>query len=117
MEPVILCVDDEATALMIRKLVLEQAGFRVLTASSAQQALEVLTGTPVDLVLSDHLMPDTTGARLAAMVKELQPRTPFLLLSGVNDLPAGAEAADGFMSKLEGPEAMIVKVRSLLKKE
>jgi len=108
-------VDDEATALMIRKLVLEQAGFRVIPASSAQQALEILNAGPVDLVLSDHVMPETTGAALAAIVKRMQPATPFLLLSGVNDLPPGAEMADGFMSKLEGPEAMIVKVRSLLK--
>lgn len=114
MERVILCVDDEATALAIRKLVLEHAGFRVIPASSAQQAIEILNSEAVDLVLSDHVMPETTGAALAAMVKQLQPQIPFLLLSGVNDLPPGAEAADGFMSKLEGPEAMISKVRALL---
>lgn len=110
----VLCVDDETTPLILRKLVLERAEFRVLTASSGHQALEILNESPVDMVVCDHLMPDITGAALAARVKARWPQLPFLLLSGVNEIPPGAEVADAFMSKLDGPDAMVDKVRSLL---
>ena len=70
--------------------------------------------TNIDLVISDHLMPEMTGAQLAADVNRMYPTTPFMLLSGVNDLPDGAEFADEFLSKLEGPETMIGRVRLLL---
>ncbi len=112
--PVILCVDDEVMPLTIRQIVLESAGFRVVTANSGKAALEVLQSRQVALILSDHLMPEMTGAELAAQVKRLHPEIPFVLLSGVNDLPKGAELADEFLSKLEGPEAMIERIRSLL---
>lgn len=112
---VVLCVDDETTPLTLRKLVLERAGFHVLTASSGEQALQILNNNGIDAVVCDHLMPEMTGAALAAEVKARWPRLPFLLLSGVNEIPAGAEVADGFMSKLEGPDAMLDRVRSLLR--
>ena len=111
---IILCVDDEVTPLTIRKFVLQKAGFQVITAGSAKDALEILRTTIVDLVVSDHLMPEMTGAQLAVHVKQMHPTMPFMLLSGVNDLPDGAELADEFLSKLEGPEAMIGRVRILL---
>jgi DNA-binding NtrC family response regulator len=110
----ILCVDDEVTPLILRKCVLQKAGFHVLTANSAKDALGILRTNNVDLVISDHLMPQMTGAQLAAEVKQMHPTMPFLLLSGVNDLPDGAELADEFLSKLEGPEKMISRVRLLL---
>ena len=55
-------------------------------------------------------MPEMTGAQLAAHVKQMHQTMPFMLLSGVNDLPYGAELADEFLSKLEGPETMIDRV-------
>ncbi|MFZ0313330.1 MAG: response regulator [Candidatus Korobacteraceae bacterium] len=111
---IILCVDDEATPLTIRKLVLQKAGFHVITAGSAKDAQEILGTRNVDLVVSDRLMPEMTGAQLAAHVKRTHPTIPFMLLSGVNDLPDGAELADEFLSKLEGPETMIGRIRLLL---
>jgi CheY-like chemotaxis protein len=113
---IILCVDDEVTPLTIRKFVLQKAGFHVITAGSAKDALEILRTTNVDLVVSDHLMPEMTGTQLVAHVKRMHPTLPFMLLSGVNDLPDGAELADEFLSKLEGPEMMIGRVRLLLAK-
>ena len=113
--PVILCVDDEVNPLTIRKYVLQKAGYEVLTADSAGRALEIIAVTHIDLIIADHLMPGMTGAELLAQVKQIHPTVPFLLLSGVNDLPAGAELADGFLSKVEGPEAMIATIRRLLK--
>ena len=112
--PVILCVDDEENPLVLRKLVLEKAGYEVLTAQSAKQAWEVICSSPVDLVLSDHLMPAMTGAELAKQVKAQFPNLPVVLLSGVNEIPAGYDCADAFLSKAEGPEHMCKQVAAVL---
>jgi CheY-like chemotaxis protein len=110
----ILCVDDEENQLAVRKLVLEQAGYAVLTASSGQQALALLVGHPIDLVLSDHLMPGLTGTQLARQIKAQNPHLPVILISAVNEIPEDAAYADLFMSKLDGPQAMCQNISAVL---
>lgn len=113
---VILCVDDEKNALTLRKLVLEKAGYSVLTAGSLAEAMNVISSTPVDLVLSDQLMPAGTGTDLARQIKVKHPGLPIIIISGVNELPSDATEADMFMSKVEGPVAMCEKISSLLER-
>ena len=110
----ILCVDDEETPLFLRKKVLEKCGWEVVTAGSAKQALAVIKGHAVDLVVTDQLMPEVPGTELAKMVKSDNPNLPVVLLSGVNDLPGGAEYADVFISKLEGPVVLCDRIKMLL---
>lgn len=110
----ILCVDDEELPLTLRTLVLVKQGYRVLTADSVEKALQVLDNYIVDLVLTDQLMPGGTGTKLAAAVKEKWPHLPVILISGVNELPADAESADLFISKVEGPSAMLEKISAVL---
>jgi CheY-like chemotaxis protein len=110
----ILCVDDEQLPLLLRKLVLEKHGYRVLTAGSASDALQVLKDHRVDLVLTDQLMPGGTGTELAQSIKGLWPDLPVVLISGVNEMPADASWADVFISKTEGPTAMCEKISAAL---
>ncbi len=110
----ILCVDDEENQLAVRKLVLESKGYVVLTAPSGQAALSLLAQHPVDLVLSDHLMPGLTGAELARQIKAQNPELPVILISAVNEIPADAANADLFMSKLDGPIAMCDNISAML---
>lgn len=111
---VILCVDDEPNALILRKMVLERAGFSVLTANSLVQAIQVISSSPIDLVLSDQLMPGGTGTDLARQLKATHPTLPIIIISGVNEMPPEADQADLFMSKVEGPVAMCEKITSVL---
>jgi CheY-like chemotaxis protein len=111
---IILCVDDEENPLILRKLVLQKAGYDVVTANSGKQALEVLTSHSVDLVLSDLLMPGITGTELARQIKEIYPGLPVVLVSGVNEMPPEAAFADLFMSKVEGPVIMCEKISMVL---
>ena len=60
----ILCVDDNEQALSVRKFMLETRGYRVLTASSSAQALEIFREGGIDLVLSDLIMPLMDGNEL-----------------------------------------------------
>jgi CheY-like chemotaxis protein len=110
----ILCVDDEENQLAIRKLVLEREGYSVVAASSGQQALSLLECHPVDLVLSDHLMPGLVGTELTRQIKLRFPQMPVILISAVNEIPADAAYADLFMSKLDGPIAMCRNVSAIL---
>lgn len=110
----ILCVDDEENPLMLRKLVLQRAGYEVLTAGSVNQALEMLSAHKIDLVLSDLLMPGKTGTDLAREIKASTPGLPVIIISGVNEIPPEASYADMFLSKVEGPIAMCEKIASVL---
>jgi CheY-like chemotaxis protein len=110
----ILCVDDEENPLVLRKFLLQKAGYNVVTARSAEEAMEIAGRQDVDLVLSDYLMPGTTGAELAQQVKSHYPHLPVVLLSGVNEIPAGADIADAFLSKVEGPERLCEQIATVL---
>jgi CheY-like chemotaxis protein len=113
---IILCVDDEPNSLVLRKLVLQKAGYEVITANSAFLALDVLASRQVDLVLSDQLMPGQTGTELARKIKTKWPEMPVVLISGVNEIPADAGVADLFISKVDGPVNMCQNIKEVLSK-
>jgi CheY-like chemotaxis protein len=100
----------------LRKLVLQKAGYEVVTANSALGALDVLASRQVDLVLSDQLMPGQTGTELARQIKDRWPSLPVILISGVNEIPPDATIADLFMSKVEGPVIMCQNINNVLVK-
>ena len=110
----ILCVDDEASGLYFRKLILEQHGYRVLTAVSASEGLDIFKGSDIDLVVTDHLLGRGTGTKMAAEIRSLKPEAPIIVLSGTSDVPEGLEHADIFLSKTEGPEKLLVEIQDLL---
>jgi CheY-like chemotaxis protein len=110
----ILCVDDEKIPRELRKLILLKQGYKVIIASSGTEALELLHEGGIDLVLSDQMMPGMKGTDLAKAVRSTWPRLPILLVSGVNEIPAGAEFADRFVSKVAGPEALFANIREVL---
>ena len=114
-KPIILCVDDEKIPLVLRKSVLEKFGYEVLAAQSGAEALQILAAGPVDLVLTDLLMPGLSGTDLARQVKQSKPRLPVVLFSGVNEIPEDAACADLFLSKVEGPVAIHEKLDELLR--
>ncbi len=112
--PTLLCLNDNETALWIRKLVLEQEGFRVVTATQAAEALKILREHSVYLVIADHILQDTTGAEVTKEMKNIRPGLPVILLSGNVERPAGSEHVDAFVSKGEGREALLTKISELL---
>jgi CheY-like chemotaxis protein len=114
----VLLIDDDAIGLMARKALLESRGYCVHTSVTDGEAEQVLQSTPVDLVISDHFLRTTTGDKVVNRVKEILPSTPVLVVSGAlrHELPPEAlSAADGFVSKTEGPQALLDAVAALLK--
>jgi len=89
----ILAVDDDALVLMSTELMLGSLGHKVLAATSAAHALEILRhGEPVDLVITDEAMPQMRGSQLAEIVHAERPALPIVLATGYADLrsPEGA---------------------------
>lgn len=114
--PAVLLVDDDAFMLEVLADLVEQQGWRVLAASSGEQALAILGRTPVALVVSDHFMPGMRGAELLAQARRLYPDTVRILLSGQEDEAEIAEslrsgAADRFFAKPWRGDALMAALR------
>ena len=111
----VLCVDDEQVALHVRRLVLERAGYRVLTAENGEEGLEVFKKEPVDAVILDYSMPGMHGGEVAIQMRSSKPGIPILLLSAYTGLPVDVTAlVDLYMTKGEGAPALLEKLRTLL---
>jgi len=95
----ILAVDDDALVLTNTAAMLEDLGHSVIQAGSARRALEILSDTCVDLVLTDFAMPEMTGANLADEVRAHWPDVPVLIVSGYAELPEGLLANLAKLSK------------------
>ncbi len=83
--PQILVVDDEPMLRAALSRVLERSGFVVVTADCGAAALEVMSQTPVPMIISDMKMPGMTGLELLAQVQQRWPRTLRLVLTAEFD--------------------------------
>jgi len=111
----ILCVDDNEQSLSIRKVLLETRGYRVLTCTKGDEALEVFKRGGVDLVLTDLVMPGFDGTRLIQEIKALSPQTPAILLSGKVRVYDRDNQADVFLPKgMYAPAELLERIRLLL---
>jgi signal transduction histidine kinase len=83
----ILVVDDDQLISSSTAAMLEDLGHVVIEASSATSALEILrAGTKVNLIITDHAMPQLTGLELAGIIREQWPWIPIILASGYAEL-------------------------------
>ena len=108
----ILCIDDEEPALVLRRVLLENAGYRVFTALTGKQGIEVFRYQPIDVVILDYWMADMDGLDVAERLKTLSPKTPIIMLSGYTSiLDEGLGKVDLWLRKGEGdPEQLLSAV-------
>jgi len=90
--PTLLLVDDEPYILNSLKRLLRRENYRVLTANSGPEALEILALNPVRVVISDQRMPEMSGIELLSKVKSLYPDTVRIILSGYSELATVTDA-------------------------
>ena len=111
----ILCVDDEVVGLQVRKILLERAGYHVLTALDGRTGLEVFAAEPVQAVVLDYTMPGMNGGEVANRMRQTKPEIPILLLSANIVLPAEITAlVDVYMTKGEGAPVLLKNLSNLL---
>jgi HD-like signal output (HDOD) protein len=89
----VMFVDDEPMVLKGIKRALFNTGWEIILADSGQQALDILSDTSVDFVISDMQMPGMNGAELLEKVSELYPSTVRIILSGQADTDMAAKAS------------------------
>jgi CheY-like chemotaxis protein len=91
----LLLVDDHPAGLAARRSVLQELGFTITTATSAEAALEKFAAEPFPLVVTDYKLPGKTGVDLIAGVRALAPDTKVVLISGFVDALGLTEASTG----------------------
>lgn len=86
----ILAVEDDAMIREMLNLILSRAGFRILVAGGAEEALAASRSFPgrIDVLLSDYSMPGMNGLELASRLEVERPDMKPLIISGSSDVPA-----------------------------
>lgn len=116
----ILIVEDDETDRLIVRLFLEQAGYRVLEADSAESGLELSKRTRPDLMLIDGLLPRMDGFQMCRALRAIPEYrdTPILVLSGLEEPEWPARAieagATGFILKSNNWDELVERVRQHL---
>ena len=111
----VLCIDDEVVGLQVRKMILERAGYTVLTAPDGPSGLEIFADHPVEAVVLDYSMPGMDGGQVAAAMRTQKPTVPILLLSAYVALsPEITRNVDLYMTKGEGAPILLEKLNGLL---
>src|SRR6266508_6403928 len=115
-----LVVDDEPTVLEMTARMLRSAGYVVVEASNAREALRLLEGgdSTIDVVLTDVVMPETDGRTLGRLIGERYPGLPVAYMSAypVNDVfHRGAPGPNlPFLRRPFSPDALVAVVQELL---
>lgn len=115
---VLLLVDDNLMGLQARKSILNELGYVVETARSAEEALEVLPTREFHLMVTDYKLPRMNGLDLIVAVRAQAPATRIILLTGFADSMGLHEAnthADAVLMKSAGEVSQLVRtVKKLL---
>ncbi|MEQ6341828.1 MAG: response regulator [Gammaproteobacteria bacterium] len=92
--PTLLLVDDEENILSSLRRLFRPLGYRILTAQSGVQGMEVMAKETVDLIISDMRMPEMDGAKFLSEVAKQWPDTVRILLTGYSDLTSTITAVN-----------------------
>jgi DNA-binding response OmpR family regulator len=107
----LLVVEDVEPVRRFLVDALTEAGYRVLAAESAEEALDTARGFPVDLLLSDIVMPGLSGTELAERMEAVRPGLRVLLMSGYAEEDLGGR---DFILKPFDADDLTVRVREIL---
>jgi two-component system, OmpR family, KDP operon response regulator KdpE len=117
--PRILVVDDETQILRALRVILRDAGFEALPASTGEEALDVAALHPPDAAIIDLLLPDIDGVELCRRLREWS-QMPMIVLSAVGDEDAKVRAlaagADDYVTKPFGPRELIARLQANLRR-
>jgi two-component system, cell cycle sensor histidine kinase and response regulator CckA len=112
----ILMVDDEDLLLTMGQTILSAYGYKVLTANSGQQALDLLAkpDTHVDLVITDLVMPGMSGRELVERVRRLAPDTRVICSSGYVRPTSQEQEETSYLQKPFTSQSLLLKVKRAL---
>jgi two-component system, cell cycle sensor histidine kinase and response regulator CckA len=116
----ILLVEDESAVRRVAKRTLAESGYTVLEAANGREALAVAAAHrgPIDLVLTDMVMPEMRGGELATRLREVRPESRLLMMSGYTEEAASRrailEAGSAFLEKPFTASRLLERVHQVL---
>ncbi len=118
----ILIVEDDEGVRGLARLVLRDAGYRVLEAGNGLEAIQISQQHegPIHLMLSDVVMPQMSGSDLARRIARLRPDMKVILMSGYTEtaiMNQGIAESEAFLPKPFSPHSLTRKVREVLDAE
>src|SRR5580693_8263422 len=112
----VLVVDDERSNVESIEKIFLREGMRVLSASDAKHALELVRSHRVHVVLTDLMMPGTTGLELLRAIKQIAPDVEVVLMTAYGSVEAAVNAMrDGAYDFVEKPLKRLAIVKSVRK--
>ena len=115
----VLVCDDEPQILRALRVILREAGFEVLPAASAREALDSAAVQPPDAAIVDLVLPDGDGVDLCRSLREWS-ELPIVVLSAVGDEAEKVRAlnagADDYVTKPFGPSELIARLNAALRR-
>jgi len=119
MGPRVLVVDDEPQILRALKIILRDAGFEVLQAATAEEALDAAALKPPAAAIIDLVLPDGDGIEVTRSLREWT-RIPILVLSAVGEedfkVRALEAGADDYVTKPFGPRELVARLQAALRR-
>jgi CheY-like chemotaxis protein len=114
---VLLAEDDRALRRFL-EVVLGRAGYKVISASNGLEAMKLVMSTPIDVVVTDAMMPNLSGYEFCRFLRNSPTLShmPVILLSALErkDANRNAEQADAFLAKPVSGEKLIECIEGLL---
>jgi CheY-like chemotaxis protein len=114
---VLLAEDDRALRRFL-EIVLERAGYKVIPAADGLEAMKVALSTPIDIVVTDAMMPNLSGHEFCRFLRNSQTLShlPVILLSALErkEPEQNLEQVDAFLSKPVSAESLVECIEKLL---
>ncbi len=115
----VLVCDDEPQILRALRVILREAGFEVLPAASAREALDSAAVRPPDAAIVDLVLPDGDGVEVCRSLREWS-ELPIVVLSAVGEEAEKVRAlnagADDYVTKPFGPSELIARLNAVLRR-
>jgi CheY-like chemotaxis protein len=116
---VLLAEDDRALRRFLQ-VILERAGYTVVPAADGLEAMKIALSSPVDVVVTDAMMPNLSGHELCRFIRNSQTlaHLPVILLSALEQKePNEGEQVDAFLSKPVAGEDLVNCIEKLLARQ
>lgn len=88
----LLVADDEPNIRRVLEAMFVKDGFTVLTAENGKRAIDIATSSPVDILISDLIMPDMTGVEVLRAVKQIRPECAAIMITAFGTIKSAVEA-------------------------
>ena len=115
----VLVCDDESQILRALRVVLREADYEVVPASTAAEALDLAAVQRLDAAIVDIVLPDGDGVEVARQIREWSP-IPILVLSAIGEedekVRALQSGADDYVTKPFGPKELVARLEAALRR-